>query len=49
MTLEERLKVILGDLVFQNAVLLTQITERDAKIKELETPKPDESAKPVEA
>lgn len=38
LTFEERLKVIIGDLVFQNASLIGQVEEKDAKIKLLENP-----------
>jgi hypothetical protein len=36
MTVEERLKMILGDLIISRCALETRIEELDAKLKELE-------------
>ena len=36
MTVEERLKLIIGDLVISRCALETRIEELDAKVKELE-------------
>ena len=40
MTIEERLKAIIGDLVFQNAALANQLEQVTAKVAELEMAAP---------
>ncbi len=36
MTVEERLRSVLGDMMFQNIALMTQLEQANTKIKELE-------------
>jgi outer membrane murein-binding lipoprotein Lpp len=42
MTVEERLKLIIGDLVISRCALETRIEELDAKVKELEAKRDDQ-------